>query len=140
MNTTHSTTFYIKDNPYQPCSTAIQFYSKLPYRLMHSTISTFKTGHICHAQYSNHIAATYSIKSLPMHINKHYTPNTMHPTACTSNKHKAQLTNGTRCRDGVKLLWCKIVVVSFPFSFVHEVYHKHAWYSNEQHYMVLLFR
>jgi len=42
-----------------------------------------------------------------MHIKTHYTPTTTHPT---TNKHKAYLykwwPNGTRCRDGVKVLWC----------------------------------
>ena len=54
--------------------------------------------------------------SLSMHINMHYTPSTTHHTAFhnppqhTTNKHKAYLCkwqqNGTRCRDGVKVLWC----------------------------------
>ena len=42
-----------------------------------------------------------------MHIKTHYTPTTTHPT---TNEHKAYLCkwwpNGTRCRDGVKALWC----------------------------------
>ena len=42
-----------------------------------------------------------------MHVKTHCTPTTTHPT---TNKHKAYLCkwwqNGTRCRDGVKVLWC----------------------------------
>ena len=54
--------------------------------------------------------------SLAMHINLHYTPsNTQHtvfhnPPLHTINQHKAYLSkrrqNGTRCRDGAKVLWC----------------------------------
>ena len=66
--------------------------------------------------------------SLSMHINMHYTPSTthMHPTAFhnppmhTTNKHKAYLCkwrqNGTRCRDGVKVLWYHFHLVWLVFK------------------------
>ena len=51
----------------------------------------------------------------PMHIKMHYTPTTTdltafhNPSLYTTNKHIAYFKwqqNGTRCRDGVKVLWC----------------------------------
>ena len=67
-----------------------------------------KTDHICHAQYSNYIAATHNITHSPC-TSKH----TTHPPLPTTlqKKQKAYLCkwwqNGTRCRDGVKVLWCR---------------------------------
>ena len=55
--------------------------------------------------------------SLSMHIKTHCTPTTTHPT---TNKHKAYLCkwwqNGTRCRDGVKVLWCHSHLVWLIFD------------------------
>ena len=52
-----------------------------------------------------------------MHIKTHYTPTTTHPT---TNKHKVCLykwwPNGTRCRDGVKALWCHSHLVWLVFE------------------------
>ena len=68
---------------------------------MHSKVSAciqgIKTGHICHAQYSNYTVHFSHPKhhSLAMHINLHYTPSKTHHTAFhnphlhTANKHKA---------------------------------------------------
>ena len=60
--------------------------------------------------------------------NMHYTPTTTHPTAFhspplpTTNKHKACLCkwwqNGTRRRDGVKVLWCHSHLVWLVFLMV----------------------
>ena len=59
--------------------------------------------------------------SLSMHINMHYTPSTTHPTA--SNVLRTQLTqgtaswqNGTRRRDGVKVLCCHSHLVWLVFE------------------------
>ena len=57
-----------------------------------------------------------------MHINMHSTPSTTHPTAfhtllctqLTNAKHSWQ--NGTRCRDGVKLLWCDFHLLWLVFE------------------------
>ena len=117
---------HIKDNPYLPCSAPIKIsqhdlltliYHTDPALLMHYTVSAYKQDrpylqclvqqlHFSHLQNN----------PLPMHINMHYTPTTTHPTAFhnpflyTTNKHKASLCKwqqiGTRCRDGVKVLWC----------------------------------
>ena len=85
---------------------------------MHSTVSAFKTDHICHAQYTNYIAATHNITHSPCtstctpHPALH-TPllsTTLLCTQLTNTKHSCQ--NGTRCRDGVKLLWCDSHLVS----------------------------
>ena len=71
---------------------------------------------ICHAQYSNYIAATnnitHSLCTFKCTIYTHHShPSAFHnPSLHTTNKHKAYLCkwwqNGTRCRDGVKVLWC----------------------------------
>ena len=116
----HSITNYnIPHKPSIACSCTAQF------------LHTVKTDHIStNAQYSNCIAATHNITHspctskctthLPLHT-YHYTPTTTHPplphptafhnpSLHTTNKHKAYLCkwwqNGTRCRDGVKVLWC----------------------------------
>ena len=77
-STTHS--FCIQDRLYLPCSIATTL----------------------------HPPTTYT---LSMHINMHYTPSNTLPTAfhnpamhTTNTKHSWQ--NGTRCRDGVNVLWC----------------------------------
>ena len=48
-----------------------------------------------------------SWRTLSMHIKMHYTPTPLQK----KQKHKAYLRkrcqNGTRCRDGVKVLWCQ---------------------------------
>ena len=98
----HSTVLHIKDDPYLPCSAAIKFHSiTLQYAIQTQHCSctpqylhTLKTDRIWHAQphwsHPQH-------KSLPMHINIHYTPTTTHPTASnnpslhTTNKHKLYL-------------------------------------------------
>ena len=104
----------------QHCSCTAEFLHKV------------KTDRIYHAQYSNYIAATHS---LSVHIKMHYTPTThtyhyppttTHPIAFhnpslhTTNKHKAYLCkwqqNGTRCRDGVKVLWCHSYLVWLVFE------------------------
>ena len=78
-----------------------------PAHVLHSFC--IQTDHICHAQYSNYIAATHNITH-SMHINMHSTPSTTHPTTFynppmhTTNNTNHSLQNGTRCRDGVKLL------------------------------------
>ena len=81
-------------------------------------LHTGKTDHISYAQYSNYIVhcSHPQHNSLPMHINMHYTPTTTYhttfhnPPLHTTDKHKALLCkwwqNGTRCRDGVEVLWC----------------------------------
>ena len=78
----------------QHCSSTAQF------------LHALKTDHICHAQYSNYIAATHNITHSPSKRTTH-PPLPMHPI---TKKHKSYLCkrwqNGTRCRDGVKVLWC----------------------------------
>ena len=62
--------------------------------------------------------------SLSMHIKMHYTPTTaFHNSSLhTTNKHKAYSyfckwwQNGTRCRDGVKVLWCHSHLVWLVFE------------------------
>ena len=82
----------------------------------------FKTDHICHAQYSNYIAATHNITHSPYSLT--CTPHPALPTPLpsttllctqlTNTKHSWQ--NGTRCRDGVKLLWCHSHLVWLVFE------------------------
>ena len=81
-----------------------KFHSITPYRpsIAHTVhmqfLHTVKTDHICHAQYSNYIAATYNITHSPCtsKCTTHPTTTT-HPTAFhnpslhTTNKHKAYL-------------------------------------------------
>ena len=74
---------------------------------------TGKTGRICHAQYSKYIvlyiAATHNISHSPCtSTSTHHTA--FHNPLHTTNKHTKHICvssqNGTRCRDGVKVLWC----------------------------------
>ena len=81
-----------------------------PALLIHPTASVYKTDHICRTQ-KQLFCSQPQHTSLSMHINMHYTPSTTHPTAfhnllCTPGRQ-----NGTRCRDGAKLL-------SFPSSLI----------------------
>ena len=95
---------------------------------MHSfCMHTSKTDHICHAQYSNlstlYIAATHNITQSS--CTSTCTPSTTHhtlpqPSAHNYSKpHKAYLCKwqqkGTRCRDGVKVLWCHSHLVRLVF-------------------------
>ena len=90
-------------------------------------IQARQVGHICHAQYSNYIVHCRHPQhnSLAVHINMHHTPSTSHHTALhnplhTTNKHKAHLSkwrqNGTRCKDGVQVLWCHSHLVWLVFE------------------------
>ena len=65
----------------------------------------------CHTDPGRGTAHALHSFSLSMHLNMHYTPSTTHSTAfhnppmhTTNTRHSWQ--NGTRCRDGVKVLWC----------------------------------
>ena len=115
-------------NPYLPCSAAIKFhitYSNVPYKpnlcipqFLHSrqTISAMLSS------YSNYIAAIHNVTRSPC-----ASKCTPHPALCTplpsttflctqlaNTKHSRQ--NGTRCRDGVKLLWCHSHLVWLVFE------------------------
>ena len=121
-------------DPYLPCSAAVKFHNitytpcNIPYRpSTPKSLHTGKTDHMCHAQYSNYIVHCHpQYNSLTMHINLHYTPSNTHHTAFhnpplhTTNKHKAYWSkwwqNGTRCRDGVKVLWCHSHLVQLVFE------------------------
>ena len=113
-------------DPYLPCSAAIKFQFQLQ-QIIYCTYYTYhtdsctlqylhtgKTDHICHAQNGNYIAPTHNITHSPC-----TSTCTTHPalpttlastTLCTQQAHKAYLCkwrkNGTRHRDGVKVLWC----------------------------------
>jgi len=75
----------------QHCSSTAQF------------LHAVKTDHICHAQYSNYIAAAHNITHSPLTSKR--TTHLPLPTHHTTKKHKAYLCkwwqNGTRCMDGV---------------------------------------
>ena len=132
-----STVLHIKDDPYLPCSAAIKSQSitssNIPHRPMQHCsctaqfLHTVRTDHICHAQYSNYIVATHNITHSP--CTSKCTTHPPLPTTCTAfhnpslhttNKHKAYLCkwwqNGTRCRDGVKVLWCHSLLVWLVFE------------------------
>ena len=126
LSTAHSTAFSIKDNPYLPCSAAIKFHNIT--LLQHTiqtqpTVSAFKTDHICHAQYSNYIAATHNITHSPctlhtQHYPPHCLPQPSYAHQLKNTKHSWQ--NGTRRRDGVKLLWCHSHLVFWGFyPYIH---------------------
>ena len=129
LSTTHSTAFYIKDNQYLPCSLAIKFhnitYSNIPYRPSSCTPQfqhTRQTISAIYAQYSNYIAATHNITHSPCtstctpHPALH-TPLPSTTLLCTQlTNTKPSWQNGTRCRDGVKLLWCHSHLVWLVFE------------------------
>ena len=84
-------------------------------------IQSRQTIYICHAQYSNYIAATRNITRSPC-ISKHTThplPIPL-PSITLLYKHKAYLCkwwqSGTKCRDGVKVLWCHSHLVWLVFE------------------------
>ena len=76
----------------------------------------------CHSQHSNYITATHNITHPP--CTSTCTPHPALPiplpsttllwTQLTNTKHSWQ--NGTRCRDGVKLLWCHSHLVWLVFE------------------------
>ena len=90
----------------QHCSSTAQF------------LHTVKTDHIFHAQYSNCIAATHNITHSP--CTSKCTTHPPLPTPLQKNKNKSYLCkrwqNGTRCRDGVKVLWCHSHLVWLVFE------------------------
>ena len=90
----------------QHCSSTAQF------------LHTVKTDHICHAQYSNYIAATHNITHSPCTLKR----TTHSPLPTPLQKHKAYLCkwwqNGTRCRDGVKVLYTVASSVQSRLSYL----------------------
>ena len=59
--------------------------------------------------------------TLSMHINMHYTPSNTLPTAfhnppMHTTKKTSSWQNGTRCRDGVNVLWCHSHLVQLDFE------------------------
>ena len=110
--------FHIKDNPYLPCSAA-KFHN-IPYRCSCTPqfLHTGKTDHICHADYTNYIAATHNMTHSPS-----TSTCTTHPalptpmpsttllcTQLTNTKYLCKWQqNGTRCRDRVKVLGTSLV-------------------------------
>ena len=67
-----------------------------------------------------HLPTTYT---LSIHSNMHYTPSNTLPTAfhnhamhTTNTKHIYSWQNGTRCRDGVNVLWCRFHLVWLVFE------------------------
>ena len=102
--------------------------SNIPHRpsIAHA-LHSFCIHHICHAWYSNYIVANHNITHSPC-TSKCTThppiptplPSTTLLCTCTTNKHKAYLCkwwqNGTRCRDGVKVLWCHSHLVWLVFE------------------------
>ena len=83
------------DHKTQHCSCTPQF------------LHTVKTDHICHAQYTNYIAATRNITYSPCtsKCTTHSPLPSHNPSLHTTNNHKAYLCkwrqNDTRCKDGV---------------------------------------
>ena len=65
---------------------------------------------ICHVQYSNYNAAIHNITHSPCNQNALHTH---HYPLHYNNKNESYLCkrwqNGTRCRDGVKVLWCRSI-------------------------------
>ena len=123
----HSPVFYIRDNPYLPCSAAIKFHNIATSTCTPQFLHTRKTEHICHAQYSNYIAVTHNVAH-----SKCTSTCTTHPalpiplpsttllcTQLTDTKHIC-VSGGkmacTRCRDGVKVLWCHSHLVWLVFE------------------------
>ena len=115
---------HINADPYPPCSAAIKFHSihlnsNIPHRPSIAQVCTVSActqdRPYCHAQYSNYIAATHNITHSP-------SKRTTHPPIPTplQKKHKSYLCkrwqNGTRCRDGVKVLWCHSHLVWLVFE------------------------
>ena len=110
-------------------SNKISTYSNIPYRpsSQHSTVSAFKTDHICYAQYTNYLTATHILAHSP--CTSTCTPHQALPTPLpstillctqlTNTKHNWQ--NGTECRDDMKLLWChsNLVWLGFEGSILH---------------------
>ena len=89
---------------------------------MYSMVSTLKTDYTFHAQYRQLHCSHPQRNSLPMHINMHSTPSTTYNPLLSTTFLCTQLTNtkdswqnGTRCRDGVKLLWCHSHLVWLVF-------------------------
>ena len=125
----HSIVLHIKDDPYLPCPAAIKSQSitnsNIPHRpsiaqALHSfciqsrqTISAMPST-----------ATTLQQPTLSVHIKMRYTPTTTHPPLptplpfttllCTQLTNTKRIfvylckwwQNGTRCREGVKVLWC----------------------------------
>ena len=107
LSTAHSTAFHIKDKPYLPCPTAMQFYNP-SYRQAEGTRTTWAKSYLYsniyaiqtqHCMFMHSTASVYSrqtkfamtvattfsshpqYNSLSMHINMHYTPSTTDSTA-----------------------------------------------------------
>ena len=125
LSIAHSTVFHIKDNPFLLCSAAIKFHnmtnSNISYRSStdHGLkfLHTGKTENICHAQDSNYITATHNTTHSHCTSTYQHTPSTTHPPAFHNpsayNKQtqsilciSGSMQRGTRCRGGVKVLWC----------------------------------
>ena len=73
---------------------------------------------ICHAQYSNYNAAIHNITHSP--CTSKFTTHPHYPPHYKKQQHKSYLCkrwqNGTRCRDGVKVLWCHSHLVWLVFE------------------------
>ena len=67
-----------------------------PALLVHPTASVYKTDHVCHPQQQLHCSHPQH-NSLSIHINMHYTPSTIHPTAF--HNHRMHTTNKQTARQ-----------------------------------------
>ena len=103
FSTGHSTAFHIKDNPYtQHCSHFVHTRQTIPAVLSRNYIAS--THNITHSPCTS-TCTTHPAMPSPL-------PSTI--LLCiqlTNTKHSWQ--NGTRCRDGVNVLWCRSHLVWF---------------------------
>ena len=126
LSTAHSIAFHIKDNPHLPHSSAIKFAAqlKLPtYHTIHHCSQFLHTSQTIPAMLSsNYIAATHNTyNTLHAHQRAQHTAipsplpsTTLLCTQLTNTKHSWQ--NGTRCRDGANVLWCRSHLVRLVFE------------------------
>ena len=89
-----------------------------PALFMYSAASANKADHISHVQLELHCSLP-QYNSLSMHINmplhtQHYPSHCLNPPMHTTNTTSWQ--NGTRCGDGVKVLWCHSHLVWLVFE------------------------
>ena len=115
-------------DPYLPCSAAIKFHSITNSALLmrcrvsaksRQIVSTMLSIATTLQQPTHSLCTSKCTTHLPLPTH-HYPPHCHNPSLHTTNKHKAYLCkwwqNGTRCRDGVKVLWCHSHLVWLVFE------------------------
>ena len=115
----HTTAFHLQDSLYPAAAKQpTQTYHTDSVLLLHSTASTYKTTLLLIMPATLNCNKTWSQPQhnpLSIHNNMHYTPSTAHyiafhaqdnPSVHTSNTWQ----NGTRCRDGIKVLFLPCLV------------------------------